>query len=121
MKELIFSVTKKDLVVQTFKSGGKGGQHQNTTDSGVRIVHKQSGAIGESRTERSQLHNKKLALRRLADSKKFKMWAKMKAHEIFSGKSIEQYIQEAIKPENLKIETKDSNGNWGIASPKGGW
>lgn len=51
--------------VQTFRSGGKGGQHQNTTDSGVRLVHLPSGIRCESRSERSQLRNRALALARL--------------------------------------------------------
>lgn len=51
MKELLFSLTKKDFRIETFRSGGKGGQHQNKTDSGVRIVHLESGAVGESREE----------------------------------------------------------------------
>lgn len=51
--------------VQTFRSGGKGGQHQNTTDSGVRLVHRATGVRAESRSERSQLRNRQLALERL--------------------------------------------------------
>lgn len=73
-KKLLFSITKDDFEVQTFRSGGKGGQHQNTTESGVRIIHKESGAVGESRSERSQHINKKLALERLVESPKFKIW-----------------------------------------------
>ena len=41
-KKLLFSVTKKDFDIQTFRSGGKGGQHQNKRDTGVRCVHKAS-------------------------------------------------------------------------------
>lgn len=48
--------------VQTFRAGGKGGQHQNTTDSGVRLVHRPTGVRAESRTERSQLQNRRRAL-----------------------------------------------------------
>lgn len=51
--------------VETFRSGGKGGQHQNTTDSGVRLVHGPTGVRAESRTDRSQHRNKALALERL--------------------------------------------------------
>jgi protein subunit release factor B len=36
-KEKLFSITKKDFKIQTFRSGGKGGQHQNKTNSGVAI------------------------------------------------------------------------------------
>jgi len=49
--------------IETFKSGGKGGQHQNTTDSGVRLIHIPSGIIASGRRLRSQHGNKKAALR----------------------------------------------------------
>lgn len=45
-----------DYEMQTFCSGGPGGQHQNKTQSGVRLIHK-SGVRAESRTERSQNKN----------------------------------------------------------------
>ncbi len=51
--------------VETFRSGGKGGQHQNTTDSGVRLVHEPTGLRSGSRNDRSQHRNKALALDRL--------------------------------------------------------
>jgi len=53
--------------VETFRAGGKGGQHQNTTNTGVRLVHRPSGLRAESRTERSQLQNRKRALARLRE------------------------------------------------------
>ena len=90
MRKKILSITKKDLTVQTFQSGGKGGQHQNRTNSGVRIIHKASGAVGECRNHKSQYQNKKEALRRLTDSKKFKIWINTKVHEIIEGKKIEE-------------------------------
>ena len=111
-KTPLFSITKKDLEVQTFKSGGPGGQHQNKTDSGVRIIHKESGATGESRTEKSQLTNKKIALKRLTESKKFKVWLNMKAYEVIKGKTIEQIVNEQMKEENLKVECRDESGQW---------
>jgi protein subunit release factor A len=63
----LFSFRKKDFRVDTFRSGGKGGQHQNKTDSGVRITHVETGISAESRAGRSQHANKKLAFRKLAD------------------------------------------------------
>lgn len=111
MKELLFSLTKKDFRIETFRSGGKGGQHQNKTDSGVRIVHLESGAVGESREERSQLQNKKKAFKRLIESEKFKIWHKLKCAEISQGKmNTERKIEESLKPENLKIEIQTKNG-----------
>lgn len=60
-KQLMFSVTLADCDMQTFRAGGKGGQNQNKRDTGVRIIHRASGARGEARDERSQLQNKRLA------------------------------------------------------------
>src|SRR5919205_4280846 len=54
-----------DLVRQTFRSGGPGGQHQNKTESGVRYIHKPTGVAAESRSERSQHKNDDMALKLL--------------------------------------------------------
>ena len=111
-KELLFSVTKKDLIVQTFRSGGKGGQHQNKTDSGVRIIHKDSGAVGESRDQRSQHQNKKIAFKRLTESQKFKLWLNQTAYEKANKINIEEDVKKAMSPDNLLVEVKDEDGNW---------
>lgn len=111
-KEHLFSVTKKDLEIQTFRSGGKGGQHQNKVNSGVRIVHRDSGAVGECREERSQHRNKKIAFRRMVNSKEFQLWLNRKAYEEIKGKTIKQIVEEKMKRENLKIETINDNGQW---------
>jgi protein subunit release factor B len=73
MKEKVLSVTLKDCDVQTKRGHGKGGQHRNTRDTAVKIVHRASGAVGEAQDERSQLQNKRLAFRRMAESNKFKV------------------------------------------------
>lgn len=51
--------------VDTFRSGGKGGQHQNVTESGVRLTHVPTGLVVTARQERSQHRNRRLALQRL--------------------------------------------------------
>ena len=66
-KELVFSASRKDFRVDTFRSGGKGGQHQNKTDSGVRITHIETKLSAESRSSRSQAENKKIAFRKVCD------------------------------------------------------
>lgn len=66
-RRLIFSARKSDFRVDTFRSGGKGGQHQNKTDTGVRITHIESGLSAECRETRSQAENKKRAFRKLSD------------------------------------------------------
>ncbi len=48
--------------VDVFRSGGKGGQHQNVTESGVRLTHLPTGTVVTSRRFRSQYDNKRQAL-----------------------------------------------------------
>lgn len=110
-KKKLFSLTKKDFEIQTFKSGGKGGQHQNKTDSGVRIIHRESGSVGESRTHKSQLQNKKEAFNRLVNSNKFKVWLNKRVYEIDQKKTIEQLVDEQMDPSNIKVEYKE-DGKW---------
>lgn len=110
MKQLLFSITKKDFKIDTFRSGGKGGQHQNKTDSGVRITHLESGAIGESRDSPSQHRNKKIALERLVKSKEFQLWHKRKSARMIgvikTPEEIEKEVDEWMSEKNLKIEYK---------------
>ena len=53
--------------VDTFRAGGPGGQHQNTTESGVRLVHLPTGIRVTAREERSQHRNRAKALERLRE------------------------------------------------------
>lgn len=109
-RELLFSLTKKDFRIDTFRAGGKGGQKQNKTESGVRVTHIESGAVGESREERSQHQNKKIAFKRCVESEVFKKWHKRKCAEILADKqAIEKKVRDSMKDENLKIEAYDEN------------
>lgn len=110
-KKLLFSITKNDFEIDTFKSGGKGGQHQNTTNSGVRIRHIDSGAVGESREHRSQHQNKEAAFNRLVKSAKFKIWIKHKTSEMMLEKTIDEIVDESLFANNIKIEVR-INGEW---------
>lgn len=57
---------ENEVVFQTCRAGGKGGQHVNKTESAVRALHKASGIAVRVESERSQHANKKQALRLLA-------------------------------------------------------
>lgn len=64
-EDIQIEVKESDLEMQTFCSGGPGGQHQNKTQSGVRLIHKPTNVRAESRTERSQHKNYDNALKLL--------------------------------------------------------
>jgi len=98
-KQLLFSVTKKDLDIQPFKSSGPGGQKKNKTLSSIRMTHKDSGTTVIATKSRSQAQNIKAAWKALQGKPTFIVWLKKKAAEIdmsVSNKSPEEILEEKV-------------------------
>jgi protein subunit release factor B len=111
-KELLFSVTAADCDWQYLRGTGPGGQKRNKTESKVRCTHRASGAVGESDQTRSQHENKRIAFRKMAETREFRVWHKIETARRMGEKiTVEEAVDRMMADVNMKVEGK-KDGRW---------
>nr|XP_017535851.2 peptide chain release factor 1-like, mitochondrial isoform X1 [Manis javanica]XP_036879186.1 peptide chain release factor 1-like, mitochondrial isoform X2 [Manis javanica] len=98
--EINLVINPKDLRIETKRASGAGGQHVNTTDSAVRIVHLPTGVVSECQQERSQLKNREMAMKKLR-AKLYSMHLEEETNKRYSARK----IQIGTKGRSEKIRT----------------
>ncbi|KAG6751509.1 hypothetical protein D5086_024009 [Populus alba] len=113
-------INESDLRIERFRAGGAGGQHVNTTESAVRIVHIPTGITATCQNERSQHMNKDSAMAVLQsrlDQREMARQAQMNAHHTQSltdigwGNQIRSYV---LHPYRM---VKDLRTNYEVTNP----
>jgi protein subunit release factor A len=112
MKELLFSITKKDFKIDFFSGTGAGGQYRNKHQNCVRLHHLESGVISTGQSNRNRDSNMREALESLVKNPKFKLWHIRRTQEIIKGKTVEQIVDEMMNLGNIRIEGKNDQGKW---------
>jgi peptide chain release factor 2 len=120
--DVAIEIRPDDLRLDTFRSGGPGGQNVNKVNTAVRITHAPSGIVVSCSTERSQLQNRETAMRMLR-SKLLEIQLEQREQEAAAlkgehvdaafGNQIRNYVlhpYQMVKDERTGLETSNTGG-----------
>jgi len=119
-ESITVDIKPEDIRVETYRSTGAGGQHVNTTDSAVRIIHIPTNTIAQCQNERSQHRNREMAMKMLRSKlyeleleKKRAETAKLEASkaDIDFGSQIRSYVlhpYRLVKDERTELKIGDT-------------
>jgi peptide chain release factor 2 len=116
--DIQIEINSADLKVDTYRSGGAGGQHVNKTDSAIRITHIPTGIVVQCQSDRSQHKNRANAMKQLrAKLYEFEMKKKLSEKEILEeskmdiswGSQIRSYVLDDSRIKDLRTGIETSN------------
>lgn len=108
----LFSVTLADCDIQTFTVSGAGGQHRDRAQTGVRLIHRASGATGESREHREQKRNKRAAFLRLTETPAFRFWLDQERKRLQGEETAADRVKRDLADPDVTLVEVQRNGAW---------